>query len=72
MLKATHGIMLMILIRKLVRQQCSWLTGRKPPEKRRKKKKLVLVKLLKEFTMLNFYDCDKNLSETDFNEVEKN
>ena len=71
MLKATHGIMLMILIGKLVRQQCSWLTGRKPPEKRRKKKKLVLVKLLKEFTMLNFYDCDKNLSENDFNEVEK-
>lgn len=22
--------------------------------------------------MINFYDCDKNLSETDFNEVEKN
>ena len=21
--------------------------------------------------MLNFYDCDKNLSENDFNEVEK-
>ncbi|EQC64936.1 hypothetical protein HSIVP1_1646 [Veillonella parvula HSIVP1] len=21
--------------------------------------------------MINFYDCDKNLSETDFNEVEK-
>ena len=36
-----------------------------------KRKKLVLVKLLKEFAMLNFYDCDKNLSENDFNEVEK-
>ena len=71
MLKATHGIMLMILIGKLVRQQCSWLTGRKPPEKRRKKKKTVLVKLLKDVVMLNFYDCDKNLSENDFNEVEK-
>ena len=71
MLKAIHGIMLMILIGKLVRQQCSWLTGRKPPEKRRKKKKLVLVKLLKEVAMLNFYDCDKNLFGNDFNEVEK-
>ena len=46
--------------------------GRKPAEKRRKKKKTVLVKLLKEVVMINFYDCDKNLSETDFNEVEKN
>ena len=35
------------------------------------KKKTVLVKLLKEVVMLNFYDCDKNLSENDFNEVEK-
>ena len=35
-------------------------------------KKLVLVKLLKEVVMLSFYDCDKNLSENDFNEVEKN
>ena len=34
--------------------------------------KLVVFKLLKEFCMLNFYDCDKNLSENDFNEVEKN
>ena len=34
--------------------------------------KTVLVKLLKEVVMINFYDCDKNLSETDFNEVEKN
>ena len=33
--------------------------------------KWMLVKLLKEFAMLNFYDCDKNLSENDFNEVEK-
>ena len=33
--------------------------------------KWMLVKLLKEFPMLNFYDCDKNLSENDFNEVEK-
>ena len=32
----------------------------------------MLVKLLKEVIMLSFYDCDKNLSEYDFNEVEKN
>ena len=31
----------------------------------------MLVKLLKEVVMINFYDCDKNLSENDFNEVEK-
>ena len=44
---------------------------RKLLRKRRDKKKLVLVKLLKEVVMLSFYDCDKNLSENDFNEVEK-
>ena len=27
--------------------------------------------MLKEVVMLSFYDCDKNLSENDFNEVEK-
>ena len=45
---------------------------RKLLRKRRDKKKLVLVKLLKEVVMLSFYDCEKNLSEYDFNEVEKN
>ena len=44
----------------------------KPLQKRMEKKKLVLVKLLKEIVMLSFYDCDKNLSENDFNDVEKN
>lgn len=32
----------------------------------------MLDKLLKEVVMLRFYDCDKNLSEIDFNDVEKN
>ena len=45
---------------------------RKPLQKRRDKKKQVIVKLLKEVVMLSFYDCEKNLSEYDFNEVEKN
>lgn len=45
---------------------------RKPFQKRRENKKLVLVKLLKEVVMLSFYDCDKKLSEIDFNDVEKN
>ena len=27
--------------------------------------------LLKEVVMLSFYDCDKNLSEIDFNDIEK-
>ena len=31
----------------------------------------MLDKLLKEVVMLSFYDCDKNLSEIDFNDVEK-
>ena len=45
---------------------------RKPLQKRRENKKLMLDKLLKEVVMLSFYDCDKNLSEIDFNDVEKN